>query len=276
MSREIHIDEVAATEPSEIQIETLSGDIRDVFLQTFKDRQRPWSILQEEEQRGLANELEYLSKDIIKRCVRLLSNHDFPRVVVQMGDLKIAGGDKAILEAKVTAINMAENRDVLCELPGRSVILLCVDSEDFMGERNGVKIDADQPDMLKPDPKEKPFKAKPEPKPVAEAEPDHDPDTGEVNEASTAEDSAPEDEPPTPKPRTAAEQAAADEARFEEDGKWLAIMAKLKDGESANVPNTVAARLANSGFLTVKHEKKGGNPARYAITPAGRSAIEED
>lgn len=132
---------------SELQIETLAGDLRDNLLLRIRDMKRPWSALTEEEQRDLANGLEMSARDLVRRTVRLLTAWEWPRCVVKLGDIKIVGGDKARIEGKIEAANLEEYRNVLGDHVGTMVTLIMIDSESFMGERGPADVDPDEPNL---------------------------------------------------------------------------------------------------------------------------------
>lgn len=127
------------------ELETLMGDLRDVMLMRVRTARKPWEQMTEEEQSFLANGLELAAKDIIRRTVRLLNDHEWPHAVVTLGEVKIKG-EKGI-EAKVTCTNIEHNRTVLGEHVGDQIMVLMVDSATFMSERAPVQIDPDQAKM---------------------------------------------------------------------------------------------------------------------------------
>lgn len=133
------------SEIDDLKLETLSGDIRDVLLMTIRDLKRPWSMLTAEEQSDVANRMEMASKELVRKSVRLMTDFEFPRAVVTMGEVKIKG-EKGI-EAKITCTNIEHNRTVLGEHVGDMVLMLMVDSEQFMAERQPVEITPDQPEL---------------------------------------------------------------------------------------------------------------------------------
>ena len=141
---DMELDEI---DVSELQIETLAGDLRDATLMRFRDTKRSWTALTEEEQRDLANGMELAAKDMVRGAVRLLSGWEWPRAVVKLEEIKIVGGDKAQVVGKITAANIEENRNVLGDHAGTMMMLLPVDSAAFMGEREPAKIDPDQPEL---------------------------------------------------------------------------------------------------------------------------------
>lgn len=132
---------------TELELDTLSGDLRDAMLTRFRDVNTAWSAMSEEKQRDFCNGIELAAKDLVRRTVRLLTKYDFPKCVVDLGEVKIIGGDKARIEAKITALNIPEYRDVLGEHVSSKVMLLCVDSDEFMGERGPAQVDPDQPEL---------------------------------------------------------------------------------------------------------------------------------
>lgn len=133
------------SEIDDLKLETLSGDIRDVLLMTIRDLKRPWSMLTAEEQSDVANRMEMASKELVRKTVRLMTDFEFPRAVVTMGEVKIKG-EKGI-EAKITCTNIEHNRTVLGEHVGDMVLMLMVDADQFMAERQPVEITPDQPEL---------------------------------------------------------------------------------------------------------------------------------
>lgn len=129
----------------DLKIETLSGDLRDAMLIRFRDMKRPWSMLSESEQREFSNGLEMAANSLVRQTVSLMSDYDFPRCTVTLGEVKIRG-EKGI-EAKISAPNIEVYRNVLGDHVGTMVTMLMVDSEGFMSEREPAKIDPDQPSL---------------------------------------------------------------------------------------------------------------------------------
>lgn len=131
-----------------LKADTLMVDVRDAMLMQFRDKKRPWSLLTEEEQREVANSFELAAKNLVRKTVRMLTDYDFPRTVVALGEVKIKG-EKGI-EAKITCQNIEHNRTILGEHVGQLVSLLMVDSDAFEAEREA-PITPDQGSMLPPE-----------------------------------------------------------------------------------------------------------------------------
>lgn len=127
------------------ELDTLMGDLRDVLLGRIRILQKPWQQMTEADQTDLANAMELVSKDIIRRTVRALNAVEWPHTAVELGEVKI-GGSKGI-EAKITCSNIEHNRTVLGEHVGQHIMVLMVDSDRFMGQRNPPPVEKDQPDL---------------------------------------------------------------------------------------------------------------------------------
>lgn len=134
-----------------LNLETLSGDLRDVLLTRFRQMQKPWAQMTEMEQSDFANGMDQAARNLVRQTVRLFTGYEWPRVVVTLGEVKIIGGDKSRIEGKIVCPNIADYRDVLGEHAGTQVMLLAVDSATFMAERAPVAIDPDQPDLPEQD-----------------------------------------------------------------------------------------------------------------------------
>lgn len=130
----------------DLKEETLAGDIRDVLLMTIRDMKRPWSLLVEDEQREINSRMEMAANHLVRQTVQLLTDYEFPRAVVSLGEVKIKG-EKGI-EAKIECTNIEHNRNVLGDYVGSMVMMLMVDSETFMGEREPADVVPDQQSIL--------------------------------------------------------------------------------------------------------------------------------
>lgn len=131
---------------AQINLETLSGDVRDAMLNRIRHLQKPWAQMTEAEQRECAEGIAMAAHHFVREAVRELSSYEWPHAVVKLGEIKIAGSDKGI-EGKISCANIEHNRTVLGENVGGFCMLLMVDSETFMAERAPVQIDPDQPEL---------------------------------------------------------------------------------------------------------------------------------
>ena len=133
-------------EPTDLQTETLTGGLRDALLMRVRQLKRPWSMLTEDEQRNLADELEGVAEHLVRQAVSLVSDYEWPRVDARLGDVKITGGDKPI-DAKIAVENTEVHRTALGDHVGDKCVILMVDPETFHGEREAARVDPDQPTL---------------------------------------------------------------------------------------------------------------------------------
>lgn len=151
----------------DLQLETLSGDIRDEMLKRIRMRQTSWRMMTEQEQSEEIEALGMLARQVVRRAVALLTKHEFAHAVVTLAEFKVKGGKD--IEAKITCPNIGENRDALGDRTGQMCVLLMVDSEEFFGERETPKADPDQPGLgLEVAPEEEEEKPLGLPKPSAD------------------------------------------------------------------------------------------------------------
>lgn len=129
----------------DLELESLSGDMRDEMLTRIKHLKATWGLLSQNEQMDVANGLELFAKNMVRRAVHLVTRQKFPHTAVQLAEMKI-GGTKGI-EAKIICDNIQHNREVLGEHIGQFVQMVMIDSDTFMGERAAVQIDPDQPGL---------------------------------------------------------------------------------------------------------------------------------
>ena len=129
---------------SDMDLDTLMGDIRDEMLSRMKHMKATWTLLSQSEQSEIGNGLELFAKNLIRKAVGMLNKHEWPKAIITLEELKIA--DKGLV-GKITAQNIAVNRDAMGEHVGETCMLLMVDSETFFGERAPVKTDPDQPGL---------------------------------------------------------------------------------------------------------------------------------
>lgn len=139
--------EFETKELTELQLETLSGDLRDEMLIVIKQMKSPWSMLSENDQRALGERLGHISKDLIGRSARLITDHEFQSARVKLDKIAIIGGDKAEIQGTIKCNNTSENREILGSRTGAFITLIGLNIDEFFGERAPVETDADQPDL---------------------------------------------------------------------------------------------------------------------------------
>ena len=132
-------------EIGDLDLATLSGDMRDEMLSRVKHLKATWNLLSQSEQQEIGNGLDLFAKSLLRRIVGALAKHEFEHVVVTLAEHKIKGGKD--IEAKITCPNIQNYRNTLGDHTGSMCMLMMVDAETFFGERAPVKTDPDQPGL---------------------------------------------------------------------------------------------------------------------------------
>lgn len=134
-----------AIEPSDIDLtaETLSGDLLQVMLTHVRAMETPWSKLSERAQEDKIYALTNACSDIVRRAVRIIAAGDHEILDVQVPKFVVT--EK--LELKVLANVTTPNIELLAANRGRPAILMFVSAADYIGQREEVKADPDQPGL---------------------------------------------------------------------------------------------------------------------------------
>lgn len=132
-----------ATNTVEMQAETLSGDIRDQFLDVLRGLDEPWTKLSEHQQKRAISNIEKLSRDVVRGSVDIVAQTGFVHMLVTTGEWTVKDG----IKLKVNASGSVEDITKLAEHGGGSAILVFADAAAYFGERAEAKADKDQPDL---------------------------------------------------------------------------------------------------------------------------------
>jgi hypothetical protein len=125
---------------AEMQVETLSGDIRDVLLSHFRDIKVPWAMLNEEEQRDKIEALTNASFDLVRKTLAVISASKFPIINVAIGKFTVDKGVKI----ECTASPSVENITHLAQHGKGSGVLVLAEARDYFGERAPARPDPNQ------------------------------------------------------------------------------------------------------------------------------------
>ena len=136
------------TEHLDLQVETLSGDIRDMLLMHLRDMKSGWSLMDERDQRAKIAIVERSAEDLVRRVVNLVSGTEYPEIEATVGPVKL---DKGV-EIKLATTDTVENITALARHGKARAVLLLVDPAVFFGERAAARVDPDEPKMDRPDP----------------------------------------------------------------------------------------------------------------------------
>jgi hypothetical protein len=126
-----------------MQAETLSGDIRDQFLDVLRGLDEPWTKLSEHQQKRAISNIEKLSRDVVRGSVDIVAQTGFVHMLVTTGEWTVKDG----IKLKVNASGSVEDITKLAEHGGGSAILVFADAAAYFGQRAEAKADKDQPDL---------------------------------------------------------------------------------------------------------------------------------
>lgn len=133
-------------ETIEIATATLTGDVRDKFLDMlrFQQDKRPWNQRSEQDQRQTVHTVETLVHDLVRRSVELIAAQGRRTVKAVVEQVTIKDGIKAVL----TLSRHDEQRHALADATGHTVLLVVADPDEYIGERAPAKINPDQPELM--------------------------------------------------------------------------------------------------------------------------------
>lgn len=136
------------TEHLDLQVETLSGDIRDSLLTHLRDMKSGWAMMGERDQRAKIGVLERAAEDLVRKVVNLVSGTQYPEIEATVGPVKL---DKGV-EIKLATVDTVENITALAKHGKARAVLVLVDPKIFYGEREPAEVDPDEPTMDMPEP----------------------------------------------------------------------------------------------------------------------------
>ncbi len=132
-----------ATNTVEMQAETLSGDIRDQYLDLIRGMDEPWTKLSEAQQKRIISKVELISRNVVRGSVDIVAHTGFEHMLVTTGEWTVKDG----IKMKVSASGSVEDITKLAEHGGGSAILVFAEASDYFGERAPAQADKDQPDL---------------------------------------------------------------------------------------------------------------------------------
>lgn len=125
---------------------TLIGDVRNTLLDLFKANPRPWSEINETDQRTIADGLEFISGIIVRKIVLIVATDDVGSQTIH-GTLE-SYAEKGNLTIKMTAEGSVDNVVALHNAVGGPVILKKADHQRYQGERRDAGVMPDQPGLF--------------------------------------------------------------------------------------------------------------------------------
>lgn len=117
---------------------TLSGDLRDHFIDVFRGMKNPWYMLSEMEQTRIAEDIGDTCRGLVRRAVEMIAADDFPTITATLSDVKIK---KDGIEGKIGLGRFDPERHVLFDAAGKEVMVILTDSARYIGARGLAKVD---------------------------------------------------------------------------------------------------------------------------------------
>ena len=127
----------------EIAAETLTGDLRDLILDTLRHEQdkRPWHLRSEVQQRETVSRVETAVHEWVRKAVELIAAGGRKTMKATIEQVVVKDGIKAVL----TMSKFDELRHHLVDAQGKAVLLVVADTEELAGERAPAAINPDAP-----------------------------------------------------------------------------------------------------------------------------------
>ncbi len=128
--------------PPAIESSTLTGDLRDLILDTLRYEQdkRPWHERSEKDQHATIDRVERAVHEWVQRAVELVAAEGRAVIKATVAQVVIKDGIKAVL----TLSQFDALRHALVDAQGKAVLLVVADAAVFEGERAPVPVVADQ------------------------------------------------------------------------------------------------------------------------------------
>jgi hypothetical protein len=153
-------------------VDTIAGDLRDFFIQMWKDRPKPWSQTSNGEQNDIVRAVEYAVRNAVAKSVDLIATNQMADVPIRaiLESYADKGDIKAVLKIKTADDTDAENAVLaLHRAQGKLVLISKATPADYLGERGQVQTDADDPAL-----------------PFADDRPDHPADDSDLSDGDDA------------------------------------------------------------------------------------------
>ncbi len=130
---ELHPDHAA-----DLVAATLSGDIRDFLVDRIKQLPKTWPEMLAEEQREIIDSAIMAANDIVRRAVHIIAKDGRPTITAQCEQVTVKDGIKAV----VSLSKSDPLRHALADSQGQSILIVVVDAENYIGQRDDLKPDA--------------------------------------------------------------------------------------------------------------------------------------
>lgn len=124
----------------DLQVDTLTGDLRDVLLTHVRSMEDPWSKLPEYRQAEKIQAIQKCAEDLVRKSVQIVAHQGFPHVSVTTGKWEI--GD--VIGMKIGISRSVDNITKLAEHGNGAAVLVLVEPGEFFGQRQAARAEPDQ------------------------------------------------------------------------------------------------------------------------------------
>ena len=133
-------------ETGELNVRTLAGDVRDMLIDMFKTRPKPWDQMTAAEQSDICKAIDYASREMVKGVVDEIRSEGAEAPVKAILEGYTDKGDiKATLKIKSAGSEDEANAIMsLHRARGKLVLITIASPEDYLGQRAEPAIDPDQ------------------------------------------------------------------------------------------------------------------------------------
>jgi hypothetical protein len=119
-------------EETELNTETLRGDIRDRILTEFKHIPNVWPKMAESEQERLISRAQDIAGELVRKAVDLIAERGLPALPIEVGKITIDGGAcKGTFECYADDENLLRIR----HLQGKRAMFVLASPDAFNGEQ---------------------------------------------------------------------------------------------------------------------------------------------
>lgn len=125
-------------EETELNTESLRGDIRDRILTEFKHIPNVWPKMAESEQERLISRAQDIAGELVRKAVDLVAERGLPALPIEVGKITIDGGAcKGTFECYADDENLLRIR----HLQGKRAMFVLASPDAFNGEKKPAEAD---------------------------------------------------------------------------------------------------------------------------------------
>jgi ribosomal protein S25 len=130
-------------ESGQINIGTIGGDLRDIMLDIFRNRHKPWGALSKDEQHDVATAIDFAVKVVLRRVVAMIAADARPSISAQLVSHTNKGEGE--IEGKIKMVGADDSAILaLAHATGKTIMIVMADADPYLGQRRPPAIEEDQ------------------------------------------------------------------------------------------------------------------------------------